>query len=85
MLYSSVAFYKSKMQNKRFQLEQHLTINTNLTLQYDTISIYSNKQIIVQSGVSRTIIINTSDIPVGIYFVKVFNSDVHNLKLVVIR
>ncbi len=40
------------------------------------------KQIITKEN---TIIINTSDMPVGIYFVKVFNSDVHNLKFVVIR
>ncbi|MFN9494854.1 MAG: hypothetical protein ACK570_01630 [Bacteroidota bacterium] len=42
-------------------IRPHLTINTNLTLDYDIISIYSGKHIIVQSGVSRIIKINTSD------------------------
>ncbi len=55
MHYSSTEFYTGKINNKTLRLQQHLTINTNLTLQYDTISVYSNKQIVVQSGVTLTI------------------------------
>ncbi len=43
------------LSHSRLDIQGHLTINTNLTLQYDTISIYSNKQIIVQSGYTLTI------------------------------
>jgi len=53
----------------------------------NTIQIFDSYGKVVKQIITKenTIIINTSDMPVGIYFVKVFNSDVHNLKLVVIR
>jgi len=55
MRYSSEEYYTGKIKSKTLHLQQHLIINTNLTLDYDTISIYSNKQIIVQSGYTLTI------------------------------
>ncbi|MBU6204580.1 MAG: T9SS type A sorting domain-containing protein [Bacteroidetes bacterium] len=43
------------LSHSRLDIQGHLTIDAPLTLQYDTISVYSNKQIIVQSGVTLTI------------------------------
>ena len=55
MLYSSREYYSGKVQKKNIALEQNLGINNNLTLQYDTISIFTGKQITVQSGYTLTI------------------------------
>ncbi|MFN7593400.1 MAG: hypothetical protein ACK5QZ_08630 [Bacteroidota bacterium] len=55
MLYSSREYYSGKVQKKNIALEQNLSINNNLTLQYDTIRIFTGKQITVQSGYTLTI------------------------------
>lgn len=50
MYYSNVEYYTGIIKSKTLHVQQHLTINTNLTLQYDTISVYSTKQIVVHSA-----------------------------------
>ncbi len=61
MRYSSEEYYTGKIKSKNLRLQQHLTVDAPLTLQYDTISVYSNKQIVVQSGITHSIKINTTD------------------------
>jgi hypothetical protein len=55
MLYSSREYYSGKVLNKNITLEHNLSINNHLTLNYDTIRIFTSKQIIVQSGYTLTI------------------------------
>jgi hypothetical protein len=55
MLYSSRGYYSGKVQKKNIELKHNLSINNHLTLNYDTISIFTGKQIMVQSGYTLTI------------------------------